>query len=140
MKKKSKESIPKRKKLMEKIIELKDSILEEFDMMELIEDSIKDVFECNLECSTCSTEEQGHCMQNFKKANLYWIRKIVQDERMIKDIVVQLDEMVIGVSDLYNQIKEQLKQQKDLKEIDEFEENAISSNNTEKELEESYYT
>jgi len=52
-------------KLFNKIIVLKENVLEEFDMLELIEDSIKDVFDCDLNCATCTREEQGQCMQNF---------------------------------------------------------------------------
>jgi len=63
--------------LYDKLVKISESIEEEFDMMELIEDEIKDLFRCDLNCWTCSHEEQGKCMQKFKKANLYWIRKIV---------------------------------------------------------------
>jgi len=90
---KKEESDKKQQDLNEKILELRDSVLEEFDMIELIEDSIKDVFDCDLNCATCSREEQGKCMQGFKKANLYWLRKIAQDEHMLKDIVEKLDGM-----------------------------------------------
>ncbi len=96
MKKKGKEKEQSKKeheKLNNKILELRDSILEEFDMLELVEDSIKDVFDCNLNCVTCSNEERGKCMQSFKKANIFWLRKIAQDEWMIKDIVIKMDEM-----------------------------------------------
>ena len=62
--------------LIEKITKLSEDIREEFDMMEVIEDEIKDLFSCDLNCKTCSVEEQGQCLQNFKKANIYWLRKI----------------------------------------------------------------
>lgn len=45
------------KKLNEKILKLRDSVLEEFDLIELIEDSIKEIFDCDLNCVTCSREE-----------------------------------------------------------------------------------
>ena len=90
---KKEQSIIDHKKLNEKILELRDSVLEEFDMLELVEDSIKDVFDCNLNCVTCSNEERGKCLQSFKKANIYWLRKIAQDEWMIKDIVIKIDSM-----------------------------------------------
>jgi len=80
-------------KLSMKILDLKDNIMEEFDMIELIEDSIKEVFDCNLNCATCSHIEQGKCMQNFKKANLYWLRKIAQDEQMLTGVVEKIEEM-----------------------------------------------
>ena len=73
--------------LIEAIVRLTDDVLEEFDMMELIEDEIKTIFQCDLHCKTCSKEEQGICLQNFKKGNLYWLRKIAQDEKMLKDVV-----------------------------------------------------
>jgi hypothetical protein len=76
-----------------KILELRDNILEEFDMLELVEDSIKDIFSCDLNCVTCSNDERGKCMQSFKKANIYWLRKISQDEWMIKDVVDKIDGM-----------------------------------------------
>ena len=91
--KKKEQSEIEHEELNKKILELRDSVLEEFDMLELVEDSIKDVFDCNLNCVTCSNEERGKCLQSFKKANIYWLRKIVQDEWMIKDIVIKMDGM-----------------------------------------------
>lgn len=79
--------------LVNSIIRIRDDVMEEFDMIEMIEDEIKTIFECDLNCVTCSREEQGTCMQNFKKANLYWIRKVSQDEQMLKGIVEKMDEM-----------------------------------------------
>lgn len=93
-------------KLNEKILELKDNILEEFDMLELVEDSIKDVFDCDLNCVTCSNDERGKCMQGFKKGNIFWLRKIAQDETMIKDIVVKLDEMREALDEMMKKHRE----------------------------------
>jgi hypothetical protein len=123
MKKETEESKKKKVKLINVIIELRDNILEEYDMMELVEDSIKYAFQCDLDCATCSTQEQGICLQNFKKGNLFWLRKIAQDEAFIKDIVVKLDDMVTLITDLYKQIKEELKTKDDgnLKDIEDFE-------------------
>jgi len=109
MKKKNKkldDSIIEYEKLSIKIIELRDNVLEEFDMLELVEDSIKDIFDCDLNCVTCSNDERGKCMQNFKKANLYWIRKIAQDEWMIKDIVEKMDEMRHSLAEMMEAQKE----------------------------------
>ena len=76
-----------RTKLLNYIMELRDNtILEEFDLIEVIGDNIKDIFSCDLDCSTCSREEMGHCMQTFNKGNLYWIRKAVQYEFLLKNI------------------------------------------------------
>jgi len=83
----------KKENIFQKLLELRDDIREEFDLLELVEDSIKDVFECDLDCSTCSVEEQGICMQNFKKANIFWLRKIAQDEWMLKDIAEKVGNM-----------------------------------------------
>ena len=94
------------KKLNEKILELSNSVLEEFDMLELVEDSIKDVFDCNLNCATCSNDERGKCMQSFKKANIFWLRKIAQDEWMIKDIVEKMDEMRQALAEMMEMQKE----------------------------------
>ena len=104
--KKKEDSIEEHRRLNEKILELRDSALEEFDMLELVEDSIKDVFDCNLNCVTCSREEQGECMQSFKKGNLYWLRKIAQDEWMIKDIVEKMDVMREALVEMMAKTKE----------------------------------
>jgi len=93
-------------KLNDKILELRDNILEEFDLLELVEDSIKDVFACNLNCVTCSSIERGKCMQGFKKANLFWLRKIAQDEWMIKDVVEKMDIMRQALVDMMEAQKE----------------------------------
>lgn len=82
----------KSEKLHEKMITLSSSIEEEFDILEAVEDHIKDIFSCDLDCSTCTENERGVCMQTFKKANFYWIRKIVHDESMLQGIVEKMDE------------------------------------------------
>jgi len=82
----------KSEKLHEKLIKLATTIGEEFDILEAIEDNIKDAFHCDMECITCTEDERAICMQTFKKANLFWIRKIAQDERMLHDIVEKMDE------------------------------------------------
>lgn len=95
--------------LIKRITKLSEDIREEFDMMEAIEDEIKDLFSCDLNCKTCSVEEQGQCLQNFKKANLYWLRKIVQDEKYLKDIVEKMDEMRETLFELADALKISLK-------------------------------
>lgn len=104
--------------LYDKLLKLSEDISEEFDMMELIEDEIKDLFSCDLNCWTCSREEQGKCMQKFKKANLYWIRKIVQDERQIKEVADKMIEMKETLIDLADALKISLKMAKAKKETD----------------------
>lgn len=79
-------------KLHDKMISISASISEEFDILETVEDDIKDMFSCDMDCVTCTEEERGICMQTFKKANLYWIRKIAQDERMLESVVQKMDE------------------------------------------------
>lgn len=108
-----------RAKLLNYIMELRDNtILEEFDLIEAIEDNIKDIFSCDLDCSTCSRVEFGECMQTFKKANLYWIRKAVQNEFVFKNIAEKLGTVADGLSKAikaFNNIKED-------KEVGDFEE------------------
>ena len=95
--------------LTEKLMKLSRDVAEEFDMIELIEDEIKDLFQCDLNCATCSRVEQGKCLQSFKKANLYWLRKIVQDETFLKDIVGQMEEMKETIVELAGVFKVNLK-------------------------------
>ena len=82
----------KSEELHRKLITVSNTINEEFDILEAIEDDIEDVFNCDMDCSTCTEDERAICMQTFKKANLYWIRKIAQDEKMLHDIVEKMDE------------------------------------------------
>lgn len=98
--------------LTDKLMKLSRDVAEEFDMMELIEDEIKDLFHCDLNCVTCTHEEQGKCLQNFKKANLYWLRKIVQDEEFLKDIVDQMLEMKETIIELADALKVSLQMAK----------------------------
>jgi len=82
----------KARKLHDKMLSISDSISEEFDILETVEDNIKDIFSCDMNCETCTDTERAICMQTFKKANLYWIRKIAQDERMLESVVQKMDE------------------------------------------------
>lgn len=45
-------------------------------------------------------------MQNFKKCNLFWLRKISQDEWMIKDIVEKMDIMREAMVEMMEKTKE----------------------------------
>ena len=82
------------KKIMDKLYALSSKVEDEYDIMELIEDNIKDIFSCNLDCSTCSTKEQGNCMQPFKKANLYLLRKLYLDEVLLKEFTQDILDMI----------------------------------------------
>jgi len=82
----------KSEKLHNKMITLSANISEEFDILETVEDNIKDIFNCDLDCSTCTEDDRAICMQTFKKGNFYWIRKIAQDEKMLQSIVEKMDE------------------------------------------------
>lgn len=108
--------------LTDKLLKLSRDVAEEFDMMELIEDEIKDLFRCDLNCVTCTREEQGKCLQSFKKANLYWLRKIVQDEVFLKDIVGQMEEMkdtIVELADIFKVNLKMAKSKRDNKKITE---------------------
>lgn len=108
--------------LTDKLLKLSKDVAEEFDMMELIEDEIKDLFRCDLNCVTCTREEQGKCLQSFKKANLYWLRKIVQDEEFLKGIVGQMEEMKDTIIELADALKVSLKMVKSKQENNKVEE------------------
>ena len=82
----------KSKKLHDRMMEISSNIREEFDCLEAVEDHIKDIFSCDLDCVTCTEDERALCMQTFKKANFFWIRKIIQDEEMLEGIVEKMDE------------------------------------------------
>lgn len=82
------------KKIMDKLYTLSDKVEDEYDIMELIEDNIRDIFACNLDCATCSSKEQGECMQTFKKANLYLLRKLYLDEVLLKEFTQDILDMI----------------------------------------------
>jgi len=90
--------------LTNKIKEMRDTIVEEFDMLEFIEDNIKDIFQCDLNCATCSNLERAKCMQHFKKANLLWLRKISQDEWYLRKIVEQMNHMADQLDKMHNNL------------------------------------
>ena len=90
------------KKIMDKLYTLSEKVEDEYDIMELVEDNIRDIFECDLDCSTCSREEQGKCMQNFKKANLYLLRKLYLDEVLLKEFTQDILEMIDLVAETRN--------------------------------------
>jgi hypothetical protein len=90
------------KKIMEKLYTLSQSIEEEFDIMELVEDSIRDIFKCNLDCATCSSAEQGECMQSFRKTNLYLLRKLYLDEVLLKEFTQDILDMINLVAETRN--------------------------------------
>ena len=90
------------KKIKEKIYSYSETIREEYDIMELVEDNIKDIFNCDLNCSTCSREEQGQCMQSFKKANLYFLRKLYLDETKLMEFSQNILEMIELVEETRN--------------------------------------
>jgi len=94
-------------KLTEKISELADNIAEEYDLMEFVEDSIKDVFACSLDCAKCRKADMGKCMQGFKKANLYWLRKIVQDEKLLVKVLEEMGDLFNLLSEYAKEIEKQ---------------------------------
>ena len=103
---KGKEAI---KRIKEKLYEYSEKIEEEYDIMELIEDNIREIFECDLDCGTCSRQEQGECMQTFKKANLYFLRKLYLDEVKLKEFTQDILHMI----DLVAETRGVLQKEKD---------------------------
>jgi len=111
-KKKGTKAEDKSHKLVQKIASLANDIREEYDMMELVEGEIEDIFSCDLECHTCSEKERAFCLTSFKKANLYWLRKIVQDEKILMDYIEKIDETRLLSIEMYKILREQLKELK----------------------------
>jgi len=95
--------------LLEKIIEIAETIEEEFGMIELIEGKIQEVLGCDLDCKTCTEDEKSECMINFKKLNLYWLRKIVQDEAYLKKMATDMIEMKNNIVELAKVLKISIK-------------------------------
>ena len=125
--------------LNELILSTRERIEEEFDMIEIIEDEIKSIFSCNMDCKTCTAEEQGECFSRWRKTNLYWLRKIAQDEYLLKDIVMKMDELRQFISEMYNQVREQMKGVLDMKPIDEFDIKVDAREEDEEEIKEPDY-
>jgi len=100
------------KRLTKKILSYSENIEEEYDIMELIEDNISEVFDCDSNCSTCSERERGECMQNWKKANLYFLRKLHLDETKLLEFTRNIQEMI----DLVVESRDSLKEEKEQRE------------------------
>ncbi|MHA1748707.1 MAG: hypothetical protein ACTSYF_08740 [Promethearchaeota archaeon] len=62
------------KKILDAINEItrmRESYEEEKKIFDEINDKIQSLFECDLECTTCSPEDRAKCMQNFRVANIF---------------------------------------------------------------------
>jgi len=61
---------------MDELTKVKNDFEQEFDFFDAINNEIKDCFECNLDCSTCTNDDRAHCMQNFRVTSLYVLKKL----------------------------------------------------------------
>ncbi len=57
------------------ITSLKKSYEENLDIFDAVNDEMKTLFECDLNCSTCGPDDKGSCMQNFRLANVFLQRQ-----------------------------------------------------------------
>lgn len=74
------------KKIVDKINEitqLKKSYSENLDVFEAVNDEMKDIFECDLDCSTCGIDDRGKCLQSFRLGNVFFQKQC----RILVDII-----------------------------------------------------
>jgi len=65
-----------------------------YDLEESINDNIKNLFECNAECTTCNEKDRAACMLNFRKANVFYLQKIRSYEEFFYDAVQYLGNFI----------------------------------------------
>ena len=53
------------------ITSLKKTYEENLDIFDAVNDEMKDLFECDLNCTTCDQNDLGNCLQNFRLANVF---------------------------------------------------------------------
>ena len=106
------------------ITKVKKTYEENLDVFEAVNDHLKDIFECNLDCNTCSEEEWKECLQRFKEGNVFWIIKIREMEYMIKNMIDPILYFVDSMQDLFNKLGIKWATDKDgrFEEEDEYEE------------------
>ena len=107
-----------KKKIWEKIqnrinnvTELREGYQENLDVFDAVNDKIGDYFECDMDCSTCNCEDRAKCMQGFKLANIFLLKK----NRMLLEMY---EEYIEGISDVLHgaaSIIEELVTEKDEK-------------------------
>ena len=80
--------------LTNKLTNIEDNFEKIFDLEEAIEDNLKDLFECDSDCSTCSLEDLKLCHQHFRKANLFWIGRFRYYDEVLFESIKYLVEFI----------------------------------------------
>lgn len=74
------------------LTEKRESLEEEYNCFEEINDQIQDTFECDMKCETCDEVDRARCMQSFRIANVYWIKKLrLYEDYFLKTLETSLD-------------------------------------------------
>ena len=63
--------------LLDKVTDIQDDQSKILDLEESINDNISNLFECDLECTTCTADDRAKCMHNFRVANIFLMSKIM---------------------------------------------------------------
>jgi len=113
--------------LLDRITDIEEDHYKVLDLEESINDNISSLFECDLECPTCTEVDRAMCMLNFRKANIFLMSKVMSYEAsfgkyletfalMIKDIGNDLLKVINDIDDATE--SEEEKDKKDEKDKD----------------------
>ena len=72
-----------------------------YDLEESINDNIKNLFECNAECTSCNEHDRAVCLLNFRKANVFFLQKIKSYEEFFFDAVQYLGNFIRGLHQFF---------------------------------------
>ena len=105
---------------MDDIAAMKDSFLDEFDIFDAVNDEAKTLFECNMDCRDCTSEDRANCMQNFRVANVFLLKQIRQMEHIITEQMVTFHDLLLEIGEIFTN-KGEISEEKDkkLEKIDE---------------------
>lgn len=101
-----------------KLTDLENNYEKVYDLEETINDNIKNCLECDGDCSTCSVRDQGDCLLNFRKANIFFLAKLRSYEEFFQDAVEYIIKFIQGMHQILvegkdpDEIEDELDQEK----------------------------
>lgn len=59
-----------------RLVKSQENFDKEFDFFDALNDEIMDCFECNLHCDSCTEIDRANCLENFRTANIFLLKKL----------------------------------------------------------------
>ena len=89
---------------MNDLAAMKDKFLDEYDIFDAVNDEAKSLFECNMDCRDCTSEDRANCMQNFRVANVFLLKQIRQMEYIITEQMVTFHDLLLEISGIFSNV------------------------------------